>query len=64
MQDVEILSIYIHYSLTQGEVLNLYAIYAQNGTINILLPFMDLLCNVQPYVMCPASFSSHLHLRS
>ena len=45
-------------------VLNLYAIYAHNGTINILLPFMDLLCNARAYVMCPASFSSHLLLRS
>ena len=44
--------------------LNLYAIYARNGTINILLPFTDLLCNAQPYVTCPASFLSHLHLRS
>ena len=43
-------------------MLNLYAIYTQNGMINILLPFMDLLCNAQPYVARPASFLSHLHL--
>ena len=64
MQGVKILSIYVHHSLTWGEVLNLYAIYAQNGMINILLPFMDLLCNAQPYVTHPASFLSHLHLQS
>ena len=46
------------------QVLNLYAIYAQNGTINVLLPFTDLLHNARPYVVCPTSFSSHLHLRS
>ena len=45
-------------------VLNLYVIYAQNGTINVLLPFTDLLHDTQPYVMCPTSFSSHLHLWS
>ena len=28
-----------------SQVLNLYAIYAHNGTINILLPFTDLLRN-------------------
>ena len=43
-------------------VLNLYVIYAQNGIINILLPFTDLLCNAQPYIARPASLSSHLHL--
>ena len=46
------------------QLLNLYAIYAHNGTINILLPFTDLLCNAQPYVAHPASFLSHLHLQS
>ena len=45
-------------------MLNLYAIYARNGTINILLPFTDLLRNVQPYVVRTTSFSSHLLLRS
>ena len=45
-------------------LLNLYVTYARNGMINILLPFMDLLRNVRPYVTCPASFSSHLQLRS
>ena len=45
-------------------VLNLYAIYACNGTINILLPFTDLLHNTRPYVAHPTSFSSHLLLRS
>ena len=45
-------------------VLNLYAIYAHNGTINILLPFMDLLHNTRPYIMHPASFLSHLLLWS
>ena len=64
VQGVKILSIYIHYSLTQGEVLNLYVIYAWNGMINVLLPFTDLLHNAQPYVACPASFLSHLHLWS
>ena len=46
------------------EVLNLYAIYARNGTINILLPFTDLLRNTRPYVTRPTSFSSHLQLQS
>ena len=41
-------------------MLNLYAIYARNGTINILLPFTDLLRNARPYVTRPASFSSSL----
>ena len=45
-------------------LLNLYAIYARYGTINILLPFTDLLRNARPYVARPASFSSHLLLRS
>ena len=40
-------------------LLNLYAIYARYGTINILLPFTDLLRNARPYVARPASFSSH-----
>ena len=45
-------------------MLNLYATYARNGTINVLLPFTDLLHNVRPYVARPASFSSHLQLQS
>ena len=45
-------------------MLNLYAIYARNGTINILLPFTDLLHNTWPYVTRPASFLSHLQLQS
>ena len=45
-----------------ASLLNLYAIYARNGTINILLPFMDLLHNAQPYIARPASFSPHLLL--
>ena len=45
-------------------VLNLYAIYAHNGTINILIPFMDLLRNAWPYVTRPAFFSSYLLLQS
>ena len=47
-----------------NSLLNLYAIYARYGTINILLPFTDLLRNARPYVARPASFSSHLLLRS
>ena len=67
------LSIYIHYILPTlpplrryrpNLLLNLYAIYARYGTINILLPFTDLLRNVRPYVTRPAFFSSHLQLRS
>ena len=49
-------------ALSPNVMLNLYAIYARNGTINILLPFTDLLRNVRPYVVRPASFSSHLLL--
>ena len=47
-----------------SHALNLYAIYTRNGTINILLPFTDLLRNTRPYVTRPASYSSHLLLRS
>ena len=43
-------------------MLNLYVTYARNGTINVLLPFTDLLRNARPYVTRPASFSSHLQL--
>ena len=50
--------------IDMSRMINLYAIYARNGTINILLPFMDLLHNARPYVTRPASFSSHLHLWS
>ena len=52
------------YQSLQSYVLNLYAIYARYGTINILLPFTDLLRNARPYGARPASFSSHLLLRS
>ena len=45
-------------------MLNLYTTYARNGTINVLLPFTDLLRNARPYIACPASFSSHLQLQS
>ena len=39
-----------------NRLLNLYAIYARYGTINILLPFTDLLRNARPYVARPAFF--------
>ena len=50
--------------LNLKHILNLYVIYAWNGMITILLPFMDLLCNVRPYIARPTSLSSHLHLQS
>ena len=49
---------------SQTLVLNLYVIYTRNGTINILLPFMDLLHNAWPYIAHPTSLLSHLHLWS
>ena len=63
--DIPILSrLYPQYLTPLYLLLNLYATYARNGTINMLLPFMDLLRNVQPYVAHPAPFSSHLQLQS
>ena len=40
----------------------LYVIYAQNGTIYLLLPFPDFLCNAQPYIVHSTFLSSHLFL--
>ena len=45
-------------------LLKLYAIYARNGTIYLLLPFLDFLHNAQPYIVHPAFLSSHLLLQS
>ena len=50
--------------LLKGKCKSLYATYAQNGTIYILLPFPDLLCNAWPYIVCPTFLLSHLHLQS
>ena len=50
--------------LNLKHILNLYAIYARNGMITILLPFTDLLRNARPYIAHPTSLSSHLHLQS